>query len=165
MARIIAALFSLTALLGLAMPAQAQNASEIARVQSGQSCTGCNLFQADLAYRNLPGIDVSGSRLRQANLSLATMNHSRFDNANMSLANLFGARFTSASFRNANLSEAILVGAHFGSADMSGAQLEGANLSGAEMASARGLTQAQLNRACGDNTTELPAGLHIRNCR
>ena len=83
------------ALLGLvlsfASPAFAQNASEIARVQAGQSCPGCNLFQADLSYRDLPGVDVSGARLRQADLSLATMNHANFSRANLSIANLFGA--------------------------------------------------------------------------
>lgn len=145
--------------------AQAQDASQIARVQSGQSCTGCNLFQADLAYRDLPRIDVSGSRLRQANLSLATMNGARFNNANLSVANLFGARFTGASFRNADLTRAVMVGAYFGSADFTGAVLTGATLSGAEMATVRGLTQSQLNTACGDEATELPAGLRIAACR
>ena len=37
------------AFLGLAFQAAAQNAGHIAKVQNGQSCPGCNLFQADLA--------------------------------------------------------------------------------------------------------------------
>jgi uncharacterized protein YjbI with pentapeptide repeats len=143
----------------------AQDASEIARVQAGQSCSGCNLFQADLAYRDLPGIDVSGARLRQANMSLATMNISNFDNANLSVANLFGARVTGSSFRNTDLSSAVLVGSYFGSSNLSRANLSGANLSGAEMANVTGLTQAQLNSACGDASTKLPAGLHIPQCQ
>ena len=40
----------------------------------------------------------------------------------------------------------------------------GANFGGAEMGRARGLTQAQLNGACGDETTELPRGLRLRGC-
>ena len=157
-------LFTFVLLVSLPGVVNAQDVSQISRVQSGQSCTGCNLFQAELAYLDLPGIDVSGSRLRQANLALSTMNHARFDNANLSIANLFGGRFTGASFRNADLSRANLVGAYFGSADLTGANLDGATLSGAEMATARGLTQAQLDRACGDASTELPAGLHIPHC-
>lgn len=145
--------------------ALAQDAAQIARVQSGQSCAGCNLFQAELGYLDLPDIDLSGSRLRQANLALATMNRTKFDNANLSVANLFGARFTRASFRNADLSNAILVGAYFGSANLSGANLASANISGAEMATAIGLTQAQLNQACGDGSTQLPAGLRVPPCR
>lgn len=144
------------AVLALGTSAHAQDAAQIARVQSGQSCPGCNLFQADLSYRDLPGIDVSGSRLRQASLALVTMNRARFDNADLSIANLFGGRFTSASFRHANLTRANLVGAYLHSADMTGARLDGANLSGAELGTARGLTQGQLDTACGDASTELP---------
>jgi uncharacterized protein YjbI with pentapeptide repeats len=80
------------------------------------------------------------------------------------VANLFGARFTRASFRHADLSRAIAVGAYFGSANLSGARLDGANLSGAELETARGLTQAQLNTACGDRYTRLPRGLTIPAC-
>jgi uncharacterized protein YjbI with pentapeptide repeats len=161
MTRIIALLAMLALMPGAAA---AQDAGQIARVQAGQSCPGCNLFQAELAYLDLPGIDVSGARLRQANLALVTMNHARFDDANLSIANLFGGRFTGASFRNADLTRANLVGAYFGSADFSGATLNGATLSGAEMASARGLTQAQLSSACGDASTRLPAGLTVPSC-
>lgn len=149
----------------LTAPAAAQNAGEIARVQSGQDCPGCNLFQADLAYRDLEGLDLSGARLRQADLSLSTMNHASFARADLSVSNLFGARFTAASFRNADLSRANAVGAYFGSADFTGAVLDGTNLAGAEMETARGLTQAQLSAACGDGATRLPEGLTLRACR
>lgn len=153
--------------LMISMPAVslAQDAGQIARVQAGQSCPGCNLFQAELGYLDLPNIDLSGSRLRQANLALSTMNHTNFSGADLSVANLFGGRFTGANFRNVNFTDAVLVGAYFGSANLSGAQLSGANISGAEMASAIGLTQSQLNTACGDAWTQLPAGLHVPACR
>lgn len=157
-------LAAMTMCIALGAPAMAQNAGEIERVRQGQSCTGCNLFQADLSYRNLPGVDLTGSRLRQADLSLSTMNRARFARADLSVANLFGGRFTAASFAGANLERATLVGAYFGSADFSGANLTEANLSGAEMNRVRGLTQSQLDRACGDATTRLPAGLRVSPC-
>ena len=156
-------------LLGLMVamtgPALAQNAGEIARVQNGASCSGCNLFQADLAYRDLPNVNVSRSRLRQADLSLVTMNGANFSGADLSVANLFGARFTGASFASANLRDANLVGAYFGGANLSGADLTNAVLSGAELREARGLSQSQLNVACGDGSTQLPPGLRIPACR
>ena len=158
----ILAVIAMISLFGGA--AAAQDASQIARVQAGQSCPGCNLFQADLAYRDLPGIDVSGARLRQASLALSTMNRARFDNSDQSIANLFGGRFTGASFRNADLTRANLVGAHFGGANLAGANLSGATLSGAELNEAVGLTQSQLNAACGDTSTRLPAGLTVPRC-
>ncbi|MFT6663060.1 MAG: hypothetical protein ACJA0K_003076 [Maricaulis maris] len=158
-------ILALTALLSTSGHVLAQDAGQIARVQAGQSCAGCNLFQVELAYRDLPGIDVSGARLRQANLALVTMNRADFNGADLSIANLFGGRFTGASFRNADLQRANLVGAHFGGADLTGANLTGATLSGAELAEARGLTQTQLSSACGDRSTRLPAGLSVPDCR
>jgi uncharacterized protein YjbI with pentapeptide repeats len=77
---------------------------------------------------------------------------------------MFGMRATRANFAGANLSGASLVGAHFGGARLAGAALTGANASGAEMAEALGLTQDQLNTACGDATTTLPAGMTIPRC-
>lgn len=134
------------------------------RVRGGASCAGCDLFQINLAYQNLAGRDFSGSRIRQADLTVATADRADFHGANLSLANLFGARLTGADLRNANLEGASLVGAYLGGAQFDGAALDGANLSGAEMETARGLSQSQLNTACGDAKTRLPAGLSVRTC-
>lgn len=144
--------------------ANAQDAGQINSVATGHSCPGCNLFQANLSYHDLPGLDLSGSRLRQSDLSLTTMNGVNFEASDLSVSNLFGARFTGANFLDANLSRSILVGAHFGGANLSGANLAQANLSGAELDAARGLTQAQLNTACGDPYTRLPEGLTVPMC-
>ena len=46
-----------------------------------------------------------------------------------------------------------------------GARLSGVNFSGAEMDKAVGLKQAQLSRACGDESTTLPHGLHLAACK
>ncbi len=149
----------------IAFPAESQSASDIAKVKSGQSCTECNLFQADFSYQGLRNTDLSKSRLRQASLSLSTMNGVNFAGANLSVANLFGGRFTGANFSGANLQNSTLVGAYFSGANFAGANLNGANLGGAELQQARGLTQAQLNKACGDAFTQLQKGLTIPRCK
>lgn len=143
---------------------EAQRAVTAERVRGGASCANCDLFQADFSYLNVSGRDFSGSRLRQSDLSLATADRTRFRGANLSIANLFGARLGGADFTNANLDQAVLVGAFLGGARLSGASLSEANLSGAEMSGAIGLTQAQLNGACGDETTTLPRGLTVPRC-
>jgi uncharacterized protein YjbI with pentapeptide repeats len=148
-----------------ATPAVAQNASHIAKAKAGKSCAGCNLFQADLAYRDGANMDLSGSRLRQADLSLTTLDNANLSGANLSVANLFGARFNNSNMSKADLSQVSAVGAYFGSSNLSGANLTGANLSGADLSIARGLSQTQLNRACGDHMTRLPAGKTIPRCR
>ncbi|MEM9937749.1 MAG: pentapeptide repeat-containing protein [Pseudomonadota bacterium] len=151
--------------VGSASAAHAQNDAHIATVQSGKSCAGCNLFQADLSYKDADKINLGNARLRQADLSLTTYDDVIFTKANMSVANLFGARFNRCSFKDADLTHAVAVGTYFGSSDLSGAILKDVNLSGADLSIARGLTQTQLNQACGDMTTRLPKGKTVPHCR
>lgn len=142
----------------------AQSAADIAKAENGESCIDCNLFQAELAYSQIKNVTFAGSRLRQSNLTLSTMDGVSFNRTNLSIANLYGGRFTGASFKNADLSRATLVGGSFDAANFAGANLTDANISGAEMSKARGLTQEQLNAACGDEYTELPTGLSVQQC-
>lgn len=135
------------------------------RVRNGASCPGCDLFQISLAYQSIAGRNFAGARIRQADLSLATADRANFRGANMSLTNFFGARLSGADLRDANLEGATLVGVYLGGARLGGALLTGANLSGAELAGALGLSQSQLNTACGDATTALPPGMTIPHCR
>ncbi|MEI9963567.1 MAG: pentapeptide repeat-containing protein [Caulobacteraceae bacterium] len=148
-----------------AAPALAQNAGQIAHARGGASCPGCNLFQADFANQQLRGKNFAGARLRQADLSLAIMNHSSFAGADLRDVNAYGALFSSANFARANLTHASFVGTYLQGADFAGATLVGTNFSGAEMDRARGLTQRQLDQACGDQSTQLPPGLGLRACR
>ena len=53
----------------------------------------------------------------------------------------------------------------FSGRSMTNATFTGGNFSGAELERASGLTQAQLNGACGDAGTTLPGGLTIPACR
>ena len=132
------ALFAAVGLTLTALPASAQNASQIAQVRRGASCPGCNLFQGDFSGMERTGLNLSGARIRQADISLSVMNRTNFSRSDLRDV-LEGASFT-------------------------GAKLSGTNLSGAEMARARGLTQSQLNQACGDQNTVLPSGLRIPAC-
>lgn len=171
-----AALFA--CLLALATPAFAQAPSATGgpitsqaerdaiaeRVRNGASCANCDLFQISLAYQSVASRNFSGARIRQADLSLATADGARFHGANMSLTNFFGARLSSADLSDTNLEGTTFVGAYLGGARFNGAVLNGANFSGAELEDAAGLTQSQLNTACGDATTTLPAGMTIPAC-
>lgn len=148
-----------------ATPVMAQDAGQIARVRGGASCARCNLFQADLSNLTLKGLNLSGSRLRQADFSLAVMNRTSFAGTDLRDVNAYGGVFSSASFAGANMTNSTWVGAYLEGANFRRATLAGANFSGAEMAHATGLTQAQLNGACGDEATLLPAGLRIPACR
>lgn len=154
----------IAAVLASALPASAQNAGQIARVRGGASCPGCNLFQGDFGGLEARGLNLSGSRLRQSDLSLSVMNRTRFTGADMRDVEAYGAVFSSSNFSRANLTNASFVGTYLEGSNFSGATLVGTNFSGAQLVRATGLTQTQLNRACGDQATTLPRGLRIPAC-
>jgi uncharacterized protein YjbI with pentapeptide repeats len=148
-----------------AFPVLAQNASQVERAQGGANCPHCNLFQADLSNKSFKGRDYAGARLRQSDLSLAVFNHSTFAGSDLRDVNGYGALFASVNFAGANMTNATFVGAFLQGANFHGATLAGVNFSGAEMDHAVGLTQGQLNGACGDPSTTLPHGLHLPVCK
>jgi uncharacterized protein YjbI with pentapeptide repeats len=82
----------------------------------------------------------------------------------MSIVNGFGLRAQNADFSNVDFDSAVLVGGWFGGSKFNGAKLNNANLSGSDFSTATGLTQMQLNTACGDKDTRLPRGLVVPNC-
>ena len=145
-------------------PAVAQNASQIASVQRGASCPGCNLFQADLTGLEASGRNISGARLRQSDMTAVVLNRANFRNADLRDAIAFGGVFSNANFSGADLTNSSWVGTYLEGANFAGANLSGANFSGAQMGLTHGLTQRQLDQACGDSTTELPGSLRIPNC-
>jgi uncharacterized protein YjbI with pentapeptide repeats len=154
---------ALLAALAVAGPVSAQNPQQIQRSMTA-SCPGCNLFQADYTNRQMKARDYSRARLRQANMSAAIMNGTNFSGADLRDVNAYGGLFTSANFSGADLTNASFVGAYLQGANFRGANLAGANFAGAEMNRATGLTQAQLNAACGDAATQLPRGLRLPAC-
>jgi hypothetical protein len=81
--------------------------------------------------------------------------------ANLRRTILAGGDLAKARLNDADLRGADLSGANLGRADLMGARLAGANLSGAWLGDARGLTQAQIDRAYGHATTILPDHLAV----
>jgi uncharacterized protein YjbI with pentapeptide repeats len=156
---------ALLAVIGFAaQPAAAQNAAQIGQARDGASCPHCNLFQADFSNLQLKGRNFAGARLRQADMSAAVMNYTVMAGADLRDVNAYGAVFTGVSFAGANMTNASLVGTYLEGANFRGANLSGVNFSGAEMDRAIGLSQSQLNEACGDEATTLPHGLRLRSC-
>ena len=141
------ALVLIAALAALATPVLAQNAGQIARVRGGASCPGCNLFQGDFSGLEARGLNLTGARLRQADLSLGVMNRTRFTNADLRDVEAYGGVFSSSNFSGANLTNASFVGAYLEGSNFSGATLSGTNFSGARLTGTTGLTQARLNQA------------------
>jgi len=156
---------SLTAFAQTPDQNEASRKASAERLVMGETaCTNCDLFQVDLSYQELESRNLTGARLRQANLSLSTFDKSKFAGANMSVVNGFGIRADHADFSDVNFEDAVLVGGSFNGAKFNNANLAKANFSGSDLSTATGLTQTQLNAACGDAETWLPMGLSLPAC-
>src|SRR5690606_321895 len=111
----------------------------------------------------------TGADLSEIYSPKASLPHGQFREATLELANLVaadlsGADMTRSNLSHANLQETNLQNAVLADADLSQARLDFAlltktDLRGANLASAVGVTQAQLDRACVDERTALPADL------
>ena len=126
--------------------------------------SNANLFEADLSGAILTYADLIGADLSNAKLFEADLKYADLIGADLSNANLFEADLEYADLTYADLSNADLSGVDLTYADLSGANLSGADLTGAELLSTNGVTQSQLNQACGNHNTKLTEGLRIIPC-
>jgi len=107
------------------------------------------LSRADASHSEFTGADFTQADLTRTRLIDASCPHARFERAQLAQADARGADFTRATFTHA---------------DVTRMNFENADLSGADLRNARGLTQTQLNAACGDRRTRLPRGLRVERC-
>jgi hypothetical protein len=132
--------------------------------------TSANIPKANLIQANLNGADLSGANLRGADLRGAKLLGAILDDAHLDSADLGPARephSPGSSFhliltdlQDAFLRDADLSGANLLGANLNGARLDGLRLDGADLSGTEGLSQAQLNQACGTNA-KLPPGLTL----
>jgi uncharacterized protein YjbI with pentapeptide repeats len=133
-----------------AAPAHAADAAAVARIHHGiVDCVACDLSGADLSNTCVKQHDLRGAN---------------FDGADATLMCMSFADFTNASFRGTQLSGANLAGARLDGADLTGAKTSITSFLGTDLRRVRGLTQAQLDVACGDGKTMLPPGFKIHTC-
>jgi len=128
------------------------------------------LIEAALTQSNLRDVD-----LRRADMTRGQFTGSVFNESKLFSASAEDADFTRSQFINtradhidlegANLTDAVMHGTKFGNAVFSRTNLTGTDLSGADLRNVTGLTQAQLDTACGSYKTRLPVGLSIAYCK
>ncbi len=127
------------------------------------------LVGAILNDANLENADLRAAVLRGARLNSANLVRVDFSNANLESAELGGAELEKANLRGANLTNsdlglARLVEANLFSANFHGSDLTGTRFDSADFSKVKGLTQEQLDNACGKYVRDLPAGLKIGPC-
>jgi uncharacterized protein YjbI with pentapeptide repeats len=155
MREILVALGVAAAIVAFAMvyPALAGTAADpaaVARIKADKrDCPGCVLAGADLSHLCVKGGDLTGAN---------------FDRVKAHYMCMSQANFTNVTFRGADLTGANLANSNLSGADLTGAVLDITSLKGADLSHAIGITQAQLDQACSDSATKLPAGLVAKPC-
>jgi hypothetical protein len=131
---------------------------------SRANLSGANLTGASLSAANLSDAGLGGAKLKDAFLGGANLIRAYLADAHLTGAHLNGADLTGAYLTGADLTAADLIDAHLSGAHLNGANFNGANLSHANLDGADGLAQQQLDTACGNEQTRLPAGLSVKFC-
>lgn len=126
------------------------NRADVDSIKGGNhNCPHCDLTGADLTNTCVKNGDVQGAK---------------FDNAKLVLMCMSFANFTGASFRGADMAGANLAHAIVDGADFTGATLAITSIKGTDLRKALGLTQSQIDAACGDADTKVPDGLKVHTC-
>jgi len=143
-------LIAAAGLVALTAMISAHAETGVASIRAGNhDCPHCVLAGADLTNQCVKGGDLTGAD---------------FDNTKLVVACMSKANFRGATFRGADLSGANLADSKLDDADLTGAILTITSIKGTDFSRAKGLTQAQLDSACGDAKTRLPAGLTVHVC-
>ena len=148
-----AAAFALAAIAASATVAQGQQTAyldAVASIKAGKhDCPRCMLAGADLTNQCVKDGNLEGAN---------------FDNARLVLMCMSFADFKGATFRGTDLSGANLAHAKLDGADLTGASMTITSIKGIDLTHAKGLTQKQLDAACGDADTKVPTGLVVKTC-
>jgi uncharacterized protein YjbI with pentapeptide repeats len=113
--------------------------------------SGMNLVGADLTLSNLDGVSFENVRLDGASLLMCELEGARLKGASLYGADLTGARIANADLSRARMEGAILTGANLSGSNLEESHLEGANLSGSRIIAAN-LNRATLVGANLENT-------------
>jgi uncharacterized protein YjbI with pentapeptide repeats len=129
---------------------QSPNPAAVAAIRAGHhDCPACDLR----------GADLSNQCVKQGNLEDA-----KFDSAKLFMMCMSYADFNGASFRKTDLGGANLAHARLDGADLTDADLSITSIKGTDLTRVHGLTQKQLDAACGDGDTKVPAGMTVHIC-
>ncbi|MCF6274838.1 MAG: pentapeptide repeat-containing protein [Robiginitomaculum sp.] len=118
-----------------------------------------NFILADLHKADLTGGNFTNSDFTKARLKSTDAMNAVFINANFTKAKLDRGDFTGSDFSGAKF-----INTKFGDAEVKDANFVGANFSGADMVELSGLSQSQLDGACGSKETQLPEGFSLKVC-
>lgn len=126
--------------------------------------TGSDLTKVQGTRANFQNADLSGVTLKKAELFRADFSGTNLENTDLSKSELGRAIFADANLDGTDLSYSNVARADFSKAKFENVDLTRAytyltRIEGVDLSKTIGLTQEQLELACGDSHTQLPSGL------
>ena len=150
---------ALTLILGLGASAPAQMIPISYTAPDRTAVESIRAGHHDCPHCMLAGANLDNTCVKNGNLEGAD-----FSNVHAVLMCMSYANFKDVSFRGADLAGANLAHANLDGADFTGATLAITSFKGTDLTKTKGLTQEQLDSACSDADTKVPAGLKAHIC-
>lgn len=130
-------------------------------VADGAVFTQIEGYRSNLSGISAKGADFRGAELQRSSFANAVLLGANFAKAELGRADFSGATLGDNGFAFANLARAAFKTAKIeGAMDFSGAYMFLTRIEGVDLTAAKGLTQPQIDLACGDTATKLPSGLN-----
>ncbi|KQT53029.1 hypothetical protein ASG54_07945 [Aureimonas sp. Leaf460] len=159
--------FSLSDLSGAVLAGANAQGAKLARTSLAGAIADAADFTQIEGYRtnfsglSAKGASFDGAELQRANFNGAVLTGASFEKAELGRADFTGAILGENGFAFANLARASFKNARIESPlDFSRAYMFLTRIEGADLSAAKGLTQPQIDLACGDEATKLPTGLN-----
>lgn len=115
--------------------------------------------RADFAKAVLRGADLTKAELLRTDFAGADLSNAVMQKAELGRAFLADAVLDGADLRRAEIARAVFKGASLVGSDFTGAYTYLTHFEATDLSQTKGLVQQQLDIACGDAETKLPAGL------
>jgi uncharacterized protein YjbI with pentapeptide repeats len=147
------------------LAANLEKATLVRASLAGSTATRARFARIEAYRTDFSGMDAQGASFQSAELQRSKFQGAKLANADFTKADLGRSQFDGAEvggsrFSLASLARADFRGATFGApVDFDRAFLFLTRIEGVNLAAATGLTQWQVDMACGDDRTMLPSGL------
>ena len=125
----------------------------------GANLTMVQGIKANFQEANLAGVRFRGAELLRADFSNANLEKADLSGTELGRAILAGANLRGAKFNFSNVARANFKGAQLQNVNLAGAYMYLTEIEGVDLSQTIGITPQQLKLTCGDDSTQLPAGL------
>jgi len=127
----------------------------------GANFTKAFAIRTNFSAARLDGANLEKAEIQRSNFTRAFLNGANLSKGDFGRSIFNGAELVAVNLRSTNVGRTSFVGARLAGADFTHAFTFGMHIEGSDLSAVKGLTQEQVDAACGDAKTRLPAGLVV----